>query len=190
MDFWGSEFIYRGRSSREFGVELYDVGRGGSSEYKFTSTGKSEDDSTARRYNVFHYGIVNNTPHSFALTFGPTLDRYDTHTPFDRFEIEKIAAWLTGWQDYDWLYIAQPDMDGFRYRCMISDLSIVYQGQEPWAFSAVVTCDSPFGYTREQTFEYQIQGTSEITFYNRSSYNGYLRHLSDAVCHLQKSSVP
>lgn len=175
MAFWGAEFIYKGRSSREFGVEMYEFGRTGSTNYRFTSTGKPIEDSTTRRYSVFHYGVAVNEPHTFTLTFGPALDRFDSRIPFDRYEIEKIASWLTGWQELDWLHIIQPDMEEFRYKCMFSDLQILYEGLEPWAFQATVQCDSPFGYTREETYEFEIQGTKEFNLYNRSTYNGYYK---------------
>lgn len=175
MAFWGAEFVYRGRSCREFGLEMYEFGRSSSANYKFTSTGKQIEDSTARRYSVFHYGAAVNEPHSFTLMFGPTMDRIDRHQAFDRFEVEKIAAWLTGWQDYGWLHIIQPDMEEFRYKCVVSDLQVVYQGQEPWCFEASIYCDSPFGYTLEETKEWVINGTYEINYYNRSTYNGYYK---------------
>ena len=72
------------------------------------------------------------------------MESIDARQSLDRYEVEAIATWLTGHNTRKWLTIVQADMETFRYKCFISELRLITDGDYPWAFSCKVSCDSPF----------------------------------------------
>ena len=139
----------------------------------FTSAGSVIEDGTARGYKSFYYGTRLDKPLEFELTFGANEDALNRNIPFDRFDLETIASWLTGRNGYKWLEIGQKDLESVRFRCIITDLKYLSGRHEPWAFTCKVSCDSPFAYTYPETFSYRVYGSLNFWFFNRSTYNGY-----------------
>ena len=85
--------------------------------------------------------------------------------------MDAIANWLTGHDTYKWLEIEQPDMETIRYHCIISELEPIQLSWLPWAFTAKVVCDSPYGYTFPQKFSYSCVNETEIKLVSRSTIN-------------------
>jgi len=150
LAFYGCEFSFNGIPSSQFGLMLYDFGSP-VEDGIFSSGLEISEDRTARRYRPLFYGVTQNTPLTFELTFGVNPDSIDADKPLDRWDMAAIATWLTGQDGYRYLEIAQPDMEAMRYRCIITDLSYVTYGKMPWAMRCTVTCDSPFAYLRPET---------------------------------------
>ena len=173
MAFYGCEFVFDGVSCHEMGLMVYDFGSNVQGDASFTSAGKIVSDSTSRRYDNFFYGLEQNEPMEYTLVFGANIESLDENEHIDRYEVEAIASWLTGHNSRKWLEIVQPDMDSFRYKCIISELRLITHGNMPWAFSCKVTCDSPFAYTHIDKKIIDIEGYREINYFNRSTYNGY-----------------
>lgn len=174
MAFWGNEFIFDGISCTQFGLEVYDFGSNGQSDVEF-KVGETVEDRIPGRYDALTYGINQNQALEFTLVFGANMESIDANSSMDRYDINAIAAWLTGHREYKWLTIVQDDMDVFRYKCRISNLRPITYGSMPWAFSCTVSCDSPFAYTVPETFSYAVSGTDTVTLRNRSGYNGFYR---------------
>ena len=173
MSFYGSEFIFDGVSCREFGLELYDKISSTSQDEKQFAPMEYADDRVPGRYTTINYGGYYKEPLSFKLVFGVEEYYHDAYDSFDRWDIERIAAWLTGHQEYKWLQIVQDDMGDVRYRCHISDLKVIDVFSKQYGFECTVTCDSPFAYMLPRTYTYEITGSADIEVYNPSSYNGY-----------------
>ena len=174
MAFYGCEFVFDGKSCDEYGLMVYKFGSKGQDDIAFNTGGKIYEDTTARRRTTFFYGIEQNEPMEYTLVFGANPKAIDIRTPLDRFEIEAIAAWLTGHSTQKWLEIVQPDMETFRYKCIISELEPITDEMIPWAFQCTVHCDSPFGYTYPEKYRYSLSSSPlKIRLHNRSTYNGY-----------------
>ncbi len=174
MAFWGSEFIFDDMTCTEFGLMVYHFGSEGQEDVSFQN-GSMLEDRISSRYDALSYGLVQNQALEYTLVFGANIESLDAGAFIDRYEVEAIAAWLTGHNTRKWLTIVQDDMDSFRYKCMISELKLITYGDLPWAFSCKVSCDSPFAYTSPQEDEYVVKGSRQIRFFNRSSYNGFYR---------------
>lgn len=175
MAFYGCEFSFDGIPCSEYGLMVYTFGSTGQSDVSF-ETGDVAEDRLSSRYDALMYGLNQNQSLSYTLVFGPNIESLDANQPLDRYEVEAIAAWLVGHQQRKWLTIVQPDMEAFRYKCLISGLKLVTYGDMPWAFSCTVSCDSPFAYTFPDVFSYSMNGSSrgiDVNLFNRSSYNGY-----------------
>ena len=145
MAFWGCEFVFDGIPSFEYGLMLYDIGVV-SEDGALSPEGKIIEDRTNRSYSPLHYGVVRNTPLTFTMTFGADINSVEANKHLDRWELNAISKWLTGHKDYKYLEILQPDMEAFRYRCIITKLDYITHGQSPWAFTCTVVCDSPYSY--------------------------------------------
>lgn len=176
MAFFGCHFIFDDKESRDFGLMLYNIGQYSQDEaVAFASTGSPVKDSVAGRYSTLFYGVKQDIPLRFNMVFGAEEYFMDRGLPILRPHVEKIAGWLTGHNEMKWLEILQPDMIPFRYKCHITDLRLITFGGNPWAFSATVTCDSPFAYYQKEETDYQVRGSLDIDFENISSYKGFYK---------------
>lgn len=168
MAFFGCQFVFDGISSYEYGLTVYDFGsqsEGG----RFTSGASIMEDRTPNRYTPLFYGVTQNTPLTFTLTFGADPETIDEGKWLDRWELEVISRWLTGHRQYKYLEVVQPDMEAVRYRCLITDLQYSTYGKMPWALTCTVTCDSPFAYLYPEVTEYIVGGTLRKTLRSRAS---------------------
>ena len=174
MAFWGDEFIFDDIPCSEFGLMVYHFGSTGQEDVSFQN-GDIIEDRLSNRYDALTYGLVQNQSLEYTLVFGANIDSLDANVNLDRYEVEAIAAWLTGHETRKWLTIVQDDMESFRYKCAISELKLITYGDMPWAFSCKVSCDSPFAYTIPEVFTYTVNGQDTVRLINRSSYNGKYR---------------
>lgn len=191
MAFYGCDFTFNGVSASSKGLMLYDFGGTGQEDVDF-SVGEIVEDRINRRYDSLLYGLKQNEPLEFNLTFGAEIEDIDSGSFLTRLEINEIASWLTGHQTWKTLFIHQPDMatktetvvDGhtvvtwtpiYYYKCMITGLKLLTDGSYPWAFTCHVTCDSPFAYTSPQTYTIaELGGTAQtVTITNPGGYNGF-----------------
>lgn len=173
MAFWGHSFSFNGIPCEDFGLMLYDIGEHRNSAGSFASTSTVIEDKTAKRWKPIFYGVKHDNKLEFSLVFGVNPDRIESHHHLDRGELDAIASWLTGHNEYHWLEFDQDDMMGVRYCAMITSLKVVEYGRLPWAFEATVVCDSPYAYQYPRVFEYDVGPGDTIAFYNESCHNGY-----------------
>ena len=173
MAFYGDVFIFDDIPCTEFGLMIYSFGSNSQSDTAFKNGSLSED-RIATRHDALTYGLVQNDSLEYTLIFGANPDSIDAYSHIDRYEVEAIASWLTGHSTRKWLTIVQQDMGVFRYKCFISDMTLITYGDLPWAFSCKVNCDSPFAYTAPEEFEYKVtDGEMVVNLFNRSSRHGY-----------------
>lgn len=170
MSFYGSSFSFDGVSCEEFGLMLYDFDNTKQGNSKFAKIKLHEDRVYHMPRSIF-YGTSCDDGLEFNLVFGADEYSASHHIPMDRQDLEVISSWLTGHNSYKWLTIDQPDMNGIRYRCIITDLEVLEIGFDQWAFSCTVHCDSPFAYTLPMEFSYDIDGSLDIVLHSRSSSN-------------------
>lgn len=173
MAFWGCSFVFDEVPCEEYDLMMYDIGGTSNSSGKFASGVSIMEDKTAYRYTPFFYGTKIEDKLKFQLVFGVNQDRIDQDKYLERDELEAIATWLTGHNRYKWLYINQNDLTQIGYRCIITGLDLIEFGMVPYALRATVECDSPYAYLPPQSFEYNIDGTARIRFFNDSGHNGY-----------------
>ena len=170
MSFFGSSFSFDGKSCEEFGLMLYDFDSTKQGNSSFAKEKIYEDRVMHRPRSIF-YGSDYDDGLEFQLVFGADEYAASKGEDIDRQEMEAISAWLTGHNAYKWLVIDQPDMNGIRYHCIITELEMVEVGFAKWALSCKVHCDSPFAYMLPQTFTYEVNGTSDVILCSRSSAN-------------------
>lgn len=171
MSFYGSSFSFDGVSCEEYGLMLYDFGSTthGNSEYAKVDI---QEDRIPRRTRSLFYGTSYEEPLEFKLVFGAKEEVLWLDEPIDRQEMEVIASWLTGHQEYKWLMIDEFGFESIRYRCIITDLKLVEVDMYKWGFECTVHCDSPYGYTLPETFTFDVNGTrDDIVLRSRSSIN-------------------
>lgn len=159
MSFYGTSFTYDDVSSDEFGLILYEIG-GISDEGMSLATATSViEDTLNNKWKPYFYGLEFNKKLSFTMTFGISQERIFNQKGLDRDEIKMVSDWLTCHTKYKYLDIEHPDMNSFRYKCIITDLSVVEYGSILYAFRASVECDSPFAYERLQKEHMTVNGT-------------------------------
>ena len=172
MSFTGTEFIFDGTSSFAFGLCLYSqIDNTSQGNTEWASNVKMFENRPYRRHQSYCYGGSLEDSLKFKLVFGVSEDRKDTLGEYDRWEMQKIASWLTGHRGYRWLEIVQDDLTYVRYHCYMDNLEAVEIGGRHWGFACDVTCDSPYGYLAPQTFTYVVNNTETITLHSLSSAN-------------------
>lgn len=147
---------------------IYDIGSNKNNDVSFANKATIVESKTVKSIQPIHYGVkYHDSPLEFKIIFG-------SDESIDRYRFEEIALWLTGYQDYQWLTINQPDLDHIMYKCLITNLTPISVGWIPYAFEATVRCDCPYAYTHQFKKIYDVDGTLEIVFHNESSVRDYL----------------
>lgn len=163
------EFTFAGESSAMYGLMVYEIGGKGQSDVSFGNRASIVETKTNNRIQPIHFGVNYNTkPLEFKLVFGSEKE-------LDRYELENISYWLTGYKDYQWLSIGQQDMERLQFRCLITELTPISHGWLPVAFQATVRCDCPYAYGYPFEKQYTISGETNILFRNDSSVREYMK---------------
>ena len=156
--FQSYEFIFAGIPSSMFGLMIYDIDNKSHSDNPFGNVANILETRIQGRVRPLHHAVdYYEKPLSFPLIFGSEKE-------LDRWQMQEIAHWLTGYQQYQWLSIEQPDLQHVQFRCLITKLTPISVGWGPVAFEAEVTCDCPYayGYEFEQTFSFADGDTIHI----------------------------
>lgn len=162
MSFYGTSMIFDGIACEEMGLTLYSFDNHKQDETAFSSDLKISEDRIDGRFRSLFYGGTINEPLEFTLTLCASDERVANKESFDRWDLQKIASWLTGHAEYKWLTIVQPDMEDVRYRCICSELVAVEVADKKWGFSCKVTCDSPYAYTLPRSYVFDFSGTGSL----------------------------
>lgn len=181
-------FSFDGVPCDKYGLMIYFIDDSSELELNLGTDVTVIEDRLSKRIDPISYGVNMNQGLSFPLTFGSTNTLTDN-------EVDEILEWLTGHQQYKWLEFY--DYENYcdpatklpaeqktpqykqvrtRYKCHINDVATQYINGLPFAFSATVECDGPFGYVYPPAeITYSAGGDSATaTLDNLSSYNGYL----------------
>lgn len=152
---------------------MYEFGEYSQDEtFSFPSAGTIVSERLPNHTSSFLYTVNYDDVAEFKMVFGVSPEAMDERSSLERWEQESIASWLTGHKKYGWLEIYQDDMSIFRYRCIISELTVISVDGYQWAFQCKVTCDSPYGYTYPEITTFSLNGSDQQTiFKNRSSCN-------------------
>ena len=170
MSFYGTSFIFDGIPCEEMGLIMYDFSNAKQSETMFSSDLTISEDRISGRLRPLMYGGSVNAPLTFNMVMCASEDSIYYNEPLDRWDLQKISSWLTGHKQYKWLEIVQPDMEDYRYRCIITELKAVEVAGNKWGLSCKVTCDSPYAYMKP--IEYIINKSS-YAIHSPMSYNDF-----------------
>ena len=163
------EFTFAGESCLSYGLMIYDFNGVGQSNVGFGNTASIMEARTNRRVAPIHYGVnYNSKPLEFKLVFG-------AQRPLARYEMERISLWLTGYSNYQWMYIDQPDLSHVQFRCLITSLTPLAHGWLPVAFEATVRCDCPYAYSLPFEITKMVSGTSTAVIFNDGSVRDYVK---------------
>lgn len=167
------EFTYAGMPASMFSMYVADISGKSHSANSFGNKANIIEKRLANRITPLHYGVrYNDSPLSFTLIFGADHE-------LDRYEMQAVSRWLTGYQEYQWLSIDQPDMNHIQFRCLIQELTPIHLRWLPMAFEAKIICDCPYGYSYPFQKIHNVIGNDESSsryvFYNDSTCSENLR---------------
>lgn len=165
----GYSFVFAEMSSECYGLFVADMGNKKHADNNFGNKANIVETRIAKRITPLHYGVrYHDQPLTFTLIFG-------SDEPLDRYQMQEVSNWLTGYQEYQWLSIEQPDMEHIQFRCIIQQLTPISVSWIPFAFEAQVICDCPYGYSYPFEESIQFNGRTEYRFYNDSTIKETLR---------------
>lgn len=157
------EFTYAGIPSSLYGMVVTDQWGARHSAHAFGTQASIAETRIPNRIAPLHYGVnYHEAPLEFKLVFG-------VEYPMDRYQLQEIALWLTGHQEYQWMSIDQPDMEDMQFRCLIQRLTPVHVQRLPLAFEAEIVCDCPYAYSYPFKEVYSVSGGETVRFYNDST---------------------
>lgn len=163
------EFIFADIPSSMYGLMVYDIDGKSQSDVPFGNVAKILETRLQGRVRPLHHGVdYNEKPLSFPLVFGSDHE-------LDRWQMQEIAHWLTGHQQYQWLSIEQPDLQHVQFRCLITQLTPISVGWMPVAFEAEVTCDCPYAYGYEFNQTYSFSDGEIIHIFNEGTAREYCK---------------
>lgn len=135
------QFTFANVSASMFGMFVCDIGSKKHSDNAFGNQANIVETRLPRRITPLHYGVrYHDKPLEFTLIFGAEQE-------LDRYQLQEISNWLTGYQDYQWLSVDQPDMSHIQFHCLIQSLTPISVKWIPVAFEAKIICDCPYGYS-------------------------------------------
>lgn len=157
------DFTFAGTPASLYRMLVCDIGNKSHSDNEFGNKANIVETRIANRITPLHYGVrYHDEPLRFKLIFAS--EQY-----LDRYEIQEISNWLTGYQEYQWLSIDQPDMEHIQFHCLIESLTPVSVRWFPIAFEASVVCDCPYGYSYPFKDEISVDGSTAYRLYNDST---------------------
>lgn len=174
------EFTYAGMPASMFGMYIADMSSNKHSANSFGNKANLVETRLANRVAPIHYGVrYNDSPLSFTLIFG-------ADHKLDRYEMQAVSKWLTGYQEYQWLSIDQPDMEHIQFRCLVQELTPIHLSWVPMAFEAKIICDCPYGYSYPFAKTYQISGGNSGAVLQRQYLHGKVapRNVGHSCCRL------
>lgn len=145
------------------GLYVCDIGNKAHSDNSFGNKANIVEARLPKRIAPIHFGVrYHDEPLSFSLIFA-------SEKSMDRYQLQEVAKWLTGYQDYQWLTIDQPDMEHMQFRCIITNLTPISVGWLPVAFEANIVCDCAYAYSYPFTQKYTINDSATIVYQNKST---------------------
>lgn len=163
------DFVFAGESASMYGLSIYDIGSKKHTDNDYGNQANIVERRLPNRITPLHYGVrYHDQPLRFTLIFGSERD-------LDRYEMQAVSKWLTGYQDYQWLSICQPDMDHIQFRCLIQKLTPISVGWIPVAFEAQIVCDCAYGYGYPFEEKFRFGDKTKYIFYNDSTIRENLK---------------
>lgn len=160
------DFTFAGISASTYGLSVCDIDNKKHGANPFGNIANIIEERIAGRVKPLHFGVnYHEKPLSFSLIFAS--EKY-----MDRYDMQRVAMWLTGHQQYQWLTIHQPDMMHMQFRCLVQKLTPIHVNWFPIAFEAEIVCDCAYAYSHPFN-EALVVGTT--TFFNESSCHESLR---------------
>ena len=159
--FYASYFTYDGVFSGEFGLQIADFEKG-NPIYTDVFSPSLNTVKPPRVPRFFHGGINYDSPPQMEVTFL-------SETVMDDVARRKALSWLVGRNEYKILKIHQSDLEDYHYRCIFTNVSIVYINGYCHGFKALINFDSSYQYGSPVVYEATGTGNLvEITFTNKS----------------------
>jgi phage-related protein len=176
MSFSARDFVYKGIPSENFGISIGDLASTTPGSGEIFTPGSSDltlvTEHLFRRPSVLYYGSEQSTPLSF------TLSAYSTYGEITAHDYSLISKWLFGNMDYEKLCICQPDLADVYFNALMTTPQTIRTGNQIIGFTANISCDSPWGCSSPDVFDYSFDagsfmGYGSYSLYNRSANNFY-----------------
>ncbi|WP_251615169.1 phage tail domain-containing protein [Senimuribacter intestinalis] len=174
--FTAKSFTYDGKSSDDFGLQVYYLDNQAVTEDPIWESEIAETRLASQIAPLF-FGLNVNKPLTWSFVVG-------SMNTLEREQIDEIMDWLTSSDTYKWLEIDQDDMSGWRYKALIQNVQLIHFHGLATAFRCTVVCDSQFAYEYPLQYAYQIEDgvvknaagktLEKVVLRNDSAFSGYL----------------
>lgn len=164
--FSGLNFVFNGIPSEKFGLKIGFIGNSGVKD-SYSGVSQSIEEIKIKRVDK---PIFFGTEKSGKISFELLLFSEEEIDTYDR---QAIDRWLFQ-NEYKYFKIEQEDYNGLFFRCIITQSPKVDVGNVPYMKRITITCDSPYVYTDEYTYNITSTSTpSSLNITNLSNINGY-----------------
>lgn len=174
--FSATYFTYAGTYSGEYGLMIADFDE--ENVVETTSFSPSISTVQARRLNRHFLGEI-------TYSEMPTYEfSIISATPMTLSDRRNALSWLLGHNTYQDLIFHQTNLDGtvmddFKFRCVFSNVSLIYVNTSCCGFRITANFDSPFARGKESVLSVNLSSTSTVPYVdkvinNTSDINDYV----------------
>ena len=170
MSFYGSSFIFDGKSSELYDLRLFTFEVSDPSESVAGGSSSVKEEWLYRREVPYYYGRFYESSLEFDFTVG-------SFSPIDGSSRHAIESWLIGRATYLPLRIVQDDIADTIFNVILSQSTNHYVGNLAYALTLHAKCDRPWGVYYPPTFGKTYSGGyvngDTFNYFNGSAFSGY-----------------
>ena len=170
MSFYGSSFIFDGKSSELYDLRLFEFEPSNPSESFAGGTASIKEEWLYRREVPYYYGRFYESTLEFDFTVG-------SFSAIDGSSRHAIETWLLGRATYLPLRIVQDDISDVMFNVILSQSTHHYIGNLAYALTLHARCDRPWGIYNPPTYGRTYTGGfvsgETFNYFNASAYSGY-----------------
>lgn len=163
MAYEGLQFIFDGVPSQRYGLTLAKFD---SSSYRYK--GGSDVEVTTFKAPRSPRQQIQRIEETGVLEFD--LEMFSDH-PLQSYEVNAIATWMFGQNEYKKLIIQSPDYSGIYFNCILNNREDIAIQNGTNGFKFTVQCDAGGAWTNVKTRSYTSPAT--ISVINKSALNDY-----------------
>ena len=167
---YGSSFTYDNISSDTYNVMLCSFNKSGLDDVDMGLDIEILSDTVTSRHDKLEYGMKYSSVLSFNMEISIRGSEY-----INKNQIRDITRWLSGRNKSSWLVIQNEEYDDVQYYCRVTSIKKKEYGGNVVGFLLTWTCSSPFAYTSEFNYGYDINKENyQLNFFNDSDEYDYL----------------
>jgi hypothetical protein len=166
MTITGSDFIYAGQSTDQFGTFKCDI-----ESINTESNDESTDlimSTTPSRNTWSLHAVQKAEPLKFKVTICLASGEF-----IDAFTERQLKKWLCK-DGFNWLSFNQDDLFNCYFYCIFSNPQKVNVGRMSGGLEFQVTCNSGNAWSELKTKKYDSTENSTFNFYNETDYDNYI----------------
>lgn len=168
---YATDFVFNGRRLSNYGLLVCEIGGNSSSTTTGGITVKNISVPGKDSFEIYA------TTYDGSIVWEFDMIKYDCNsfdTPYiSPNEDAAIRRWLIRKDGYHWIHFDQDEFEDIFYKVYIN-LSPVYHKGSLIGYHAVVTSNCEYGFSRQHSYSFSLNGSNSFEIVNISDEHGYI----------------